>query len=198
MARRADHTREELKELAIKAGIELIRKEGISHFSARKLAGRIGYTVGTLYNVFGSYDEMILQINARTLDEWFAIMQNAMQKNGKGNPLHALARSYIKYSKTHYQEWIALFEYHLSEDRELPQWYTPKMTRFFAIVEKLLLAKLNNQRKAKRAARVLWAGIHGICILSLSGKLDLVKADSPEVLAISFIDNYIAGLTHET
>ncbi|HEV3447204.1 MAG TPA: helix-turn-helix domain-containing protein, partial [Gemmataceae bacterium] len=69
MARRSDHTREELKDLAIQAAIALIEADGIGQFSARQVAARIGYTVGTLYNVFGSYDELLLNVNARTVDD---------------------------------------------------------------------------------------------------------------------------------
>ena len=196
MARRADHTREELIKLAVKAGSELINKEGFSRFSARRVAARIGYTVGTLYHVFGSYDDLILHINAQTLDDWYAVMEAALEKTAPKDPLHRLAQAYMEYSKANYQRWTALFEHHVDEGRNVPDWYMAKMARFFTLVEKPLLALVsNNRRKAKRAARVLWAGIHGICILSLSGKLDLVEADSAGTLAISFIDNYMAGLT---
>jgi len=197
MARRADHTREELTELAVKAGLELIKKEGFSNFSARKAATRIGYTIGTLYNVFGSYDDFILHINARTLDNWFTAMQSALEKSTKKSKIHTLAQTYIDYSRTHYQQWVALFEHHADKNHPVPDWYKAKMNRFFVMTEKLLLPVVNNnRRKAKRSARILWAGIHGICILSLSGKLDLVEAGSPEVLAFSFIDNYITGIIH--
>lgn len=195
MARRADHTREELTELAIVAGLEIIRKEGFKDFSARKLAKHIGYTVGTLYNVFGTYDDMMLHINARTLDEWYGFMQAAMKK--RGDPLDLLAKAYIEYGRKHYQQWTALFEYRLAEGRELPQWYAEKMGRFFNMVEEALSPLVGkDKRKAKRGAHVLWAGIHGICVLSLSGKLELMSADSAEALALSLVDNYVAGLTH--
>ena len=198
MARRSDHTREELKELAIQAGLELIEKEGLSGFSGRKLATSIGYTVGTLYNVFGSYDSLMLHLNARTLDEWYAHMQAALDSKKKSNPLHTLAKAYIDFSRTHYLRWTALFDYHLSEGTTLPDWYAPKLTQFFTMVEQLLLPYMgNNHQQARRAARVLWAGIHGICTLSLTRKLDLVKADSPEILAINFIDNYMAGVVRQ-
>lgn len=194
MARRADHTREELTGLALQAGLELIKEEGFSHFSARKVAARIGYTLGTLYHVFGSYDDFILHINACTLDEWFAFMQEALKKNKRKEPLHVLARAYIDYARNHYQQWIALFEHHPGKDREVPDWYREKMTRFFALVEEPLLKRIGDSRKAKRFARVLWTSIHGICVLSLSGKLERVETDSAEVLAASLIDNYIVGL----
>jgi AcrR family transcriptional regulator len=196
MARRSDHSREELKELAIQAGLDIIKNEGFSKFSARKVAAKIGYTVGTLYNVFGTYDDLILHINAHTLDSWFAEMQDAFQSHQKGDPIQAIGKFYIQYSREHYNEWIALFEHNIGDDKPLPEWYAPKLTRFFTLVEKLLLPVVkDNRKKAKRSARILWAGIHGICILSLSKKLDLVGAESAEILAASFVDNYMAGLT---
>ena len=42
---------------------------GLSGFSTRQIAKKIGYTLGTLYNIFESYDDIILHINAATLDE---------------------------------------------------------------------------------------------------------------------------------
>lgn len=198
MARRADHTREELKELIIQAGFDLIEADGFAAFSARKLASQVGYTVGTIYNVFGSYDELMLHTNARTLDEWYEVMKKALTKQRKGNGIHILARAYIDYSRSHYQRWLTLFEYHVSDDFTLPPWYQDKLNRFFALVEDTLLPLLqNNHRKAARAARILWAGIHGICVLSLSGKLDLVKTDSPEEMIVSFVDHYLMGLAHK-
>ena len=195
MARRADHTRTELTELAIEAGIKLLEKEGLMNFSARKVAGEIGYTVGTLYNIFGSYDDLLLHINARTLDDWFSFMQKRLEKGKQKNQLHILARAYIDYSQAHYHLWIALFEHHTPDEYKLPDWYMEKMMQFFTLTEKLLLPLVQkNKREARRAARVLWAGIHGICILSSSGKLGLVDSDSAETLAISLIDNYLAGL----
>jgi len=31
----------------------------------------MGYTVGTLYHLFGDLDNFILHINARTMEEWY-------------------------------------------------------------------------------------------------------------------------------
>jgi AcrR family transcriptional regulator len=195
MARRSDHSKEELKELAIQCGLELIRAEGFSHFSARKVAGKMGYTVGTLYHLFGTYDDFVLHLNARTLDAWFEATCAHMKAHTKDDPIRTLAQFYIHYSQAHTHEWVALFEYHLHEGKPVPDWYAPKMTRFFTLVEELLQPLVQNHDEAKRAARVLWAGIHGISILSLSGKLDIVGADTAEVLAHSFVEHYMTGLT---
>ena len=52
MGRRNEHSRDEIKEMAIEAGKKIIVEEGFSNLGARKIARAIGYTVGTLYNVF--------------------------------------------------------------------------------------------------------------------------------------------------
>jgi AcrR family transcriptional regulator len=194
MARRSDHSREQLQELAIQAGIEIIKQDGFDNFSARKVASNIGYTVGTLYNVFGSYDDFILHINAATLDNWFEAMQATLQISDGQQPLHVLAQFYIEYSKANHHQWLALFEHHMQGDRDVPPWYFEKMMRFFAVVEQLLAQYLSDDKSIKNVAQVLWAGIHGITILSLSGKLDLVGSDAPENLAINFVENYLRGL----
>ncbi len=44
------------------------------------------------------------------------------------------------------------------------------------------------------AARVLWAGLHGICSLSADGKLTVVTSHSVSALANSLVAHYVAGL----
>jgi len=51
-----------------------------------------------------------------------------------------------------------------------------------------------NNKEAEIAAKTIWAGIHGICQLSLTGKLDTVGAKSMKQLTDSLIDNYLKGL----
>ncbi len=196
MARRSDHTRAQLKEMAVTAGLEIVRDGGWAASAPGGVAARIGYTVGTLYHVFGSYDDLVLAMNARTLDHWFEYTGRALRGRAKGgDPIRALARSYIRYSRAHPNEWLALFELRIAEDKRIPAWYAAKMARFFDLLEGLLLPALRNDRKkAKRAARVLWAGIHGICILAMSKKLDMVGSESAGTLAESLVDNYMAGL----
>src|SRR5688572_8822706 len=72
MARRSDHTRDELEALILAEAHKLLAVTGLQRFSAREVAKRIGYSVGTLYNVFGSLDRMLLAVNSRTFVTWAA------------------------------------------------------------------------------------------------------------------------------
>lgn len=180
--------------MAIEAGIQLIEEEGFSAFSARQVASRIGYTIGTIYNVFGTYDNLLLHINAATLDRWFAGMEAAVTTDGVEG-LMEMARYYIRFSREHQGVWTALFEHHMEKDAALPDWYQAKMQRFFALVTRLIMPLLGGDpHRAVTSSHILWSGIHGIAVLSLSGKLELVGTEATETLAEHFIRDYMRGV----
>jgi AcrR family transcriptional regulator len=193
MARRADHTREELKALAVNAAVALIEENGIRDFSARQVAARIGYTVGTLYNVFEGYDDLLLHAHGRTLDDWHAFLAERL-KRSKAEALRVLARGYIDFARANFNRWSALFEQGRGEPAPLPDWYREKLNRLFDMLEAAIPAGTGKAKAAKRTAQVLWAGIHGICVLALSGKLAMGGEDSPETLANTLLDTYLRGL----
>lgn len=187
MARRSEHTTEELRKMAIDAGSALIDAKGYQQFSARGAAAAMGYTVGTLYHLFGDLDTFILHINARTLDEWFAAY-SALPAAKPEARARAFAQGYYQFAKTHYNRWLALFE-HQMKPEDLPEWFRTKVGQMFDIFEQAILAHTDgDKKKAARIAKLLWASVHGICALSLAGKLDQVKADRAEKM----IDDLLA------
>lgn len=195
MARRADHTREELKDLAVDAARKLIVKQGFVKFSAREVAREIGYTIGTIYNVFGTYDDFIVHINGRTLDMWYEEMA-AVLKSSRGSKLKAMSGHYLEFSKRNYNLWLTLFDHHLPPGKKLPKWYEEKMYKLFSLVEEVIMPHVgNNRKRAQESAKVLWSGIHGIAVLAHSGKLDVVGEEPAEKLADLLIKNYMAGLS---
>ncbi len=193
MARRSDHTREELINLAIEAGLELIEEKGFSQFSARAAASRMGYTVGTLYHLFGTLDGYILHLNAHTLDLWHHTLATGLRRQKK-HPIHYLARAYIHFARDHYHRWTALFEHHLSDGEPIPEWYAQKLSQLFLLLEDSLLPYVdNNSAQAQKLGKVLWSGIHGIAVLSLSRKLEIVGTESAESLAATLVDTLLAA-----
>ncbi len=84
MGRRNEHSRKQIKEMAIEAGKKIIVEEGFSNLGARKVARAIGYTVGTLYNVFDNYLDIVLNINAETLDDIKNHLQKSIVPGGRG------------------------------------------------------------------------------------------------------------------
>ena len=201
MARRSDHSREELREMALSAAERIVVEHGYEGLSARKVASAIGYTVGTLYLVFKNIDDLILQINARTLDRLHArMMESQATARDDRHYLVQLGQVYIRFANEDPHRWAMIFEHRLSEGRQVPEWYQEKITRMFAMVEEGL-EPLTSQRPRQeiiQAARVIWGGVHGICILALTDNLGVDGVDSVQELARSLISNYLEGFTAST
>lgn len=198
MARRSDHSREELREMTLKAAENIVVEQGYEGLSARKVATAIGYTVGTLYLVFENLDDLILHINARTLDRLHARMAESQAKSGDAvDYLLQLGEIYIRFANDDPHRWAMVFEHRFSEDRVVPAWYQEKIARMFAMVEEGLapLATNRPQLEVTQAARALWGGVHGICILALTDNLGIAGVDSVQDLTQSLISNYLKGFT---
>jgi len=200
MARRSDHSREEIREMAILAAERLVEKQGYKGLSARKVASEIGYTVGTLYLVFKNLDELILSVNARALDELYLAMEESVEKNQDPKScVIALCHTYYLFAIQHVHRWTLIFEHILPEDQTVPDWYSIKVARGFEILEKVLapIASALDDQEISKSARVLWGSVHGISMLAVTGKLGVVGVDSVNELLDSLVDNYLRGLIGE-
>jgi len=198
MARRSDHSREELREMALSAAEQIVVDHGYEGLSARKVATAIGYTVGTLYLVFENIDDLILNINARTLDRLHAKMTELKAKPGEARDyLLQLGQVYIRYANDDPHRWAMVFEHRFAEDREVPAWYQEKIARMFSVVEEGLapLAEHRPKKEITQAARAIWSGVHGICILALMDTLGIAGVESAQELTRSLISNYLKGFT---
>lgn len=194
MPRRSDHTRSEFKELVIQAAEALVAESGEQRLSARAIAGRIGYSPGSIYLAFENLDDVILHANARTLDRLYVHLAGRIA--GEADALVQLqqaARSYIEFARANPGLWRLCFEHALPSEHPGADWLD---RRIQALVD-LVLAPLARTEGAAdeplTAAQALWAGIHGVCILTLTGKLHLVGNQSAEDLTDALVANYVRG-----
>jgi AcrR family transcriptional regulator len=198
MARRSDHSREEIQAMAVQAAIAILSKEGLAGLSTRKVAAAIGYTVGTLYLVFKNLDELILHVNAAALDELHELMQAelAVDKSAQAQLL-ALAHAYLRFAREHFARWSLMFTHRLPEGRGLPQWFHDKVRILFALVARPL-QQLNpdlSEEQYQQATYVLWSSVHGVCELGLNDKLTLGGEIQAEELINALVKNYLKGYT---
>ena len=201
MARRNDHSREEIQTMAINAAIRILNQEGPGSLSARKVAKDIGYTVGTLYLVFKNLDELILQVNAATLDEIQAsLVAVAQDQLDPISTLKAMALAYFHYAQDHFARWSLLYTHQLPDNEPVPEWFDSKVSGVFETV-KALLQKIrpdSSEQACLQAVRELWSGVHGACDLGLKGKLSFGGEFKAELLIESLVENYLAGFANET
>ena len=182
MARRADHTAQELKSLAIGKGLEIIDKQGMSGLTARGLAQAIGYTPGTLYHFFGSLDGYLLVLSAHILDLWHQEL-TAKIKASRRPAIHTLAAAYIDFALARKNRWELAFARNYPPDLPLPDDYVSNMARLLMLIDQSLTKHEPQADKRHRLAKTLWASMHGICSLAHTQRLSYSAGDTPEALA---------------
>lgn len=194
MGRRSDHTRPELREMIVSEGHRQISEVGFARFSAREVAKRIGYTVGTLYNVFGSYDQLLLAINGRTLDLWLANLEKRLAGVAAGR-LETAIRAYFAFALEHRHAWTALYDFRLPEDEEMPEIYRAKVEAITGLIVREIAAELPEALAdaAPRLAPSLLAVVHGHCFFAMNGTFDLLGEDDPVARALERVEDALAA-----
>ena len=162
MGRRSDHSRSELEALIVTEGRRQLAEVGLARFSARDVAKRIGYSIGTLYNVFGSYDGLMLAINARTLTLWAAHLRERLAASGEDR-IATLVRGYFEFATDNPKAWIAIYEHHLADGGAAPDWYQAIAAELMGVVVGEIAAVLPEAEPDAllALARSLVATVHG-------------------------------------
>jgi AcrR family transcriptional regulator len=193
MARRSDHSRPELEALIVAEAHRQMEEVGFARFSAREVAKRIGYSVGTLYNVFGSLNRLLLAVNARTIALWVAAIE-ARLADERQDRIVALVESYFAFAQGHYNAWSAIYDHRSPAGEPLPDWYGEALASLIGIMIREVAAALPETRReeAPKLARSLLATVHGHCVFALDGTFALLGETAPLTLAIARVKE---GLT---
>ncbi len=194
MARRSDHSREQLADMAIAAAAKIAESDGLRGVTARGIAREIGYTVGTLYNVFENLDDLLRHMNASTMD---ALYDHVTAHPVDGDPelaLRSLARRYLEFVGKHPRLWSAVIEFDPQDDAQTPDWYLHKAQRLVKLGEDAIADLFGADEAASRElnAYVLWSALYGVTALAQTTSLPEGKV--PEELIDLLVTNYIAGL----
>jgi AcrR family transcriptional regulator len=198
MGRRSSHKPEELRELIITTTTELLKSEGLTGLTAREIARRVGYSPGTLYNVFVDLDDLILVIESRLLDELASRLKDVPASLEPEERICQLASAYLAFTQDNPKLWNLLFEHRMPPGWEIPPAYKTKLEIPLTILENSMIPIIGNSDPARlhRAARVIWASIHGITSLATTDKLASITNDSAGVLIDELVRTYLAGLKH--
>lgn len=203
MARRGHHTLEQIKDMVIAAAEELIEQGGLCSLRVRNIASKIGYTVGSIYMVFDSMNDLIVHMKGRTLDTISKQMEAVEAANAE-QYLEEFAGIYVRFASENLSRWSMVFEHRLPVDYEIPNWYQIKVDSLYKKFEdqfKILAPELSVSER-KQTALAFLGGVHGICVLMLTKQLggfnDADMEESIILLTRRFIhDSYMPNLNKQ-
>jgi AcrR family transcriptional regulator len=195
MGRRNEHSRDELKALALHAAGAIVAENGAAALSMREVARRIGYTVGALYLVFTNLDDLIVQLNEQTIMELRASLERIRGRtNQPAQNLRLLVAAYLGFALLHTARWRLVFEHRLPDGQKAPPTYAGHTAAIFALVsDRLRDAGITRDAAATaELATALWSGAHGICMLAVTGKLQVATQASVQRLLDLLLDKFLS------
>lgn len=193
MARRNDHTREQLIALTLDTVKRFLDEHSYHELSLRKIANMIGYVPSTLVNVFGNYNLLLLHAVAQTLDELSAEAKVVVTKSqDHRQALYELAYCYHDFALRHPHRWQLIFEHNMNGET-LPAWQSARIDNMTGMLEHLLraLAPTRSDSEVLQASRVLWSGVHGITLLSVDDKFFAAEPIDGKELIENLLSHYL-------
>jgi AcrR family transcriptional regulator len=198
MGRRSDHTPTQLRALLIACGHALLSERGFAKFSAREAARNAGYSVGTIYNVFGSLDSYVIAINSRTFRHWSDWLEQALAEvpvaDGQAR-IEALVRAYFAFADSHRHAWMAIYDHRIDRSIDVAVEDVAAREALTGIVDREVLRLIGQQNvtATRRLVRSLIATVHGHCSLWLSGSYALMQETDPAGQALARVQEILGA-----
>lgn len=182
--------------MIVEAAERIVRDEGYGGLSAREIAKVIRYSPGTIYNVFHTIDEVVLELEQRLLQRLEAELVAVEGGPTPETELRRLAGAYVDFTHGDRRLWSVLLEHRRNAREILPDWYDDRLRRLLDRIEAALIPAfpVDRQRERRQSARALFASLHGVTSLSSAGKLPIVTPEETRGLLEDLIVTYLAGI----
>ena len=166
----------DLKNALIKAGVEILAKDGVSGLSLRKVASRAGVSHAAPYAHFTDKQSLIAAISTEGFRQLYERV-SAVAEEYKAKPsaqLVEVAWAYVQFALDDRDRFKVMFSGVLEKEKEYPE-FVAESHRNFQLVKTVV--------EANQAAGVLrsgppdlvalsaWSMIHGFIMLLLEGQI---------------------------
>lgn len=180
--------------MIVAEGHRLMTETGFAAFSAREVARRVGYSIGTIYNVFESLDHLLIAINSRTFELWTDYLRKRIEGGGVDR-IRALVEAYFDFAREHSKLWMAIYDHRLPPGIPMPDRDMEKRRALTQIVFDEIARQLpaRSDSEVEHLSRSLIATVHGHCTYELNGSFALMGEKNPVELALGRVREAIAA-----
>ena len=170
--RKTELSHDNLKKKAVSEAERLARKGGLAAISMRPVAKAAQCSPGTLYNVIGDLDELVLLVNARTTDAITDCLEEASKKSDDPvQRIYDMAEAYVALGMSDARLWSVLFDYVYPETRELPEWYSEVLSKPVLVIQQAVGPAFETEEQCTRFVAEIWVSLHGVLTLAMKDKL---------------------------
>lgn len=199
MARRSDHSRDELRELVISTSRDLIAADGLEALTARKIAEKIGYSPGTIYNVFDNLDHLISLVNETTMQLLNADLSGLQMTDDEMVNARQVLDVYINFRDRNSNLWDSVLAHSIKPGVQQPESYLEEIEKSFDVAARAIAPALEEgSGEVRLAVDVLWSSLQGIFSVSPHGLLATDVQARRREMAEFLVEKYLRGLRAKT
>lgn len=180
--------------MIVAEGHRLMAETGFAAFSAREVARRVGYSIGTIYNVFESLDHLLIAINGRTFERWTDYLRCRVEQGGNDR-IRSLVQAYFDFAREQPRLWTAIYDHRLPAGMAMPPHEMERRRALTQIVFDEIARQLPSRSESdvEHLTRSLIATVHGHCTYELNGSFALMGEQEPVELALDRVREAIAA-----
>lgn len=156
----------------------------------------IGYSPGTLYNIFENLDDVLLTLQVQLLGRTVEHLKKVPIGPDGDKNIDALTDAYIEFAMANRRMWNLLFAHNLPAGSPVPVPFHDNLNALADIVRQALTPFAPNCSKERldATARALWTGVHGITAVAASEKGVQVTPATVHSYAKELTSTFVKGL----
>jgi AcrR family transcriptional regulator len=166
----------DLKNALIRAGIEIISKDGLAGLSLRKVAKKAGVSHAAPYAHFADKQALIAAISTEGYHRLYDQLMASVALHS-GDPRRGLVEvgwSYVQFALSDPQRFKVMFSGILEQEKDYPEFREMALKSFellVSLVKSSQEAGLLDPGPADMVAVRLWSVVHGFILLLLEGQI---------------------------
>lgn len=191
LARDTETRRAELRNTLVDIAEAQIRERGVETLRAREIAEQAKCATGAIYNVFDDMTGLILAVNVRTFRRLGLALAATLEGQDARPPFERLilmSEAYVDFATENYPLWRALFNFDLTIDDGIPDWYLEELGKLHHLIS-VALAEAEpsaTEEQIRLRTLTLISAVHGIMQFSLERRMSGVPAENLKEM-IAFI-----------
>ena len=176
MPKKKSYHHGDLKNALIKAGVEILAKDGVSGLSLRKVAKRAGVSHAAPYAHFVDKQALIAAISTKGFCQLYEQV-NVVAEKYKSQPAKQMveaAWTYVQFALDDWDRFKVMFSGVLEKEKDYPE-FVAEAHRNFQLVKTIIEANqaagVLRSGPSDLAALSAWGIVHGFIMLLLEGQI---------------------------
>jgi len=179
----------DLKNALIRAGVEILAKDGVSGLSLRKVAQRVGVSHNAPYSHFPDKQSLMAAISTEGFKQLYEALDAAISSYAKDpkRQLQEATWAYVQFAMDNPDTFKIMFSGVLEKEKEYPAFVEISSRTFGRVVDVVRACQevgLLRSAPLELTAVAVWGQIHGIISLMLEGQISHTVLDQFELQEI--------------